>query len=265
MLRHTHLLLLSLLMTLNLCITSTGRALRKQKQMDSELKPYVGRVDAVALCGLMKCYSPTGSQCQVVKNGDILVPKCVCPITCPRQNAPLCSVLGKTYINECLLHKESCRKKQRIGKAHDGPCLEAGVCSDLELGQFPYRLLDWFLLISRMGKQYTAAHTTSCITNRHRVQLAQNWFSILDRNKNGKLSMKDLKKLHYKKMPLEHCANTFFKSCDKNRNNKVTVNEWISCLVDRSERWFNEYMSMKMGSRKLCDQRSSTDTENSSE
>ncbi|XP_058255929.1 SPARC [Hemibagrus wyckioides] len=254
MLRCARLLLLTFLLTFNISITLGGRAECKQKQMDSELKPYVGRVDAASLCKLMKCYSPAGSQCQVVKNGHIPIPKCVCPTTCPSQVAPVCSVVGKTYISECLLHKESCRKKRRIGKAHNGPCLEVGVCSEKELRQFPYRLLDWFLLISRMGKQYTAAHTPNCITHRERVQLAQSWFSMLDRNQDGKLSMKDLKKLHYKKMPLEHCAKAFFRSCDRNRNNKVTVSEWTSCLVDLSEQWFNEYMSVKMGSRKLCAQ-----------
>ncbi|XP_047009730.1 SPARC [Ictalurus punctatus] len=257
-----HLLLLSLLMTFNFCVTLGGRARYKQKQMDNALKPYVGRVDAASLCELMKCYSPVGSQCQVVNNGNIPGPKCICPTTCPQQGDPVCSVLGKTYINDCLLHKEACRKKRRIGKAHNGPCLEVGVCSEQEFCQFPYRLLDWFLLISRMGKRFTSAYTPSCITHTARVQLAQSWFLLLDRNKNGKLSMKDLKKLHYKKIPLEHCAKKFFKSCDSNRNNKVTVSEWISCLVDRSEQWFNEYMSVKMGSRKLCDQRSTIDTQN---
>lgn len=40
-----------------------------------------------------------------------------------RQRAPVCSVLGKTYGNECLLHKEACRKRRRTGLAHSGPCL----------------------------------------------------------------------------------------------------------------------------------------------
>uniref|UniRef100_A0A7N6AQH8 Kazal-like domain-containing protein n=1 Tax=Anabas testudineus TaxID=64144 RepID=A0A7N6AQH8_ANATE len=35
----------------------------------------------------------------------------------------VCSVLGKTYGNECLLHKEACRKRRHIGLAHTGPCL----------------------------------------------------------------------------------------------------------------------------------------------
>ncbi|CAM9303511.1 unnamed protein product [Lampetra planeri] len=95
------------------------------------------------------------------------------------QRAPVCSVVGKTFGNECLLHKESCRKRRRTGLAHPGPCLGKHTalhithvllgCSPLiqlsssvpkenctaeELGQFPYRLLDWFLLLSRMGRTF---------------------------------------------------------------------------------------------------------------
>ncbi|CAK6953035.1 SPARC [Scomber scombrus] len=126
-------------------------------------------------------------------------------------------------------------------------------CTEEELGQFPYRLLDWFLLLSRMGESYApAALPQSCLSHTQRTQLAQKRFALLDKNKDGKLSRRDLKKLHYKRMPLEHCATQFFQSCDRNRNRKVTLQEWTDCLVDRSEAWFYHFMSMRMGSHKLC-------------
>nr|XP_021328860.1 follistatin-related protein 1-like isoform X2 [Danio rerio] len=161
--------------TLHLGVVMGGRAQRKQRQAEEKLRPYLGRVDPESLCQLLKCHSPIGSWCQVVKEEGVLTPKCVCPSTCPRQRAPVCSVLGKTYSNECLLHKEACRKKRRIGKAHNGACLvsETG-CSEEEFGQFPYRLLDWFLLLSRMGERYTpAAPSQSCLSHTQRMQLAQ--------------------------------------------------------------------------------------------
>ncbi|XP_052009044.1 SPARC-like protein 1 isoform X2 [Xyrauchen texanus] len=241
-------------MSLHLGVVAGGRAQRKQRQAEEKLRPYLGRVDPESLCQLLKCHSPVGSWCQVVKEGGLFVPKCVCPHTCPRQGAAVCSVLGKTYGNECLLHKEACSKKQRIGKAHSGACLMSEAeCSVEEFGQFPYRLLDWFLLLSRMGKRYTpVAPSQSCLSHTQRTQLAQRRFVLLDRNRDGKLSRRDLRKLHYKRMPLEHCAQRFFQSCDKNKNKKVTLREWTSCLVNRSERWFQDFMSMKMGSPKLC-------------
>ncbi|XP_028845722.1 SPARC-like protein 1 [Denticeps clupeoides] len=231
-----------------------GRAQRRQRQAEETLKPYVGRVDPEKLCELLKCHSPVGSWCQVVQEGGQLIPKCKCPQTCPRQGVPVCSVLGKSYATECLLHKEACRKRQRIGLAHTGACfVPVGSCADEEFGQFPYRLMDWFLLLSRMGQRYSPSPPSQgCLSHTQRTELAQKRFVLLDRNQDGKLSRRDLKKLQYKRMPLEHCANRFFQSCDKNRNNKVTLKEWTSCLVSRSERWFHHFMSMKMGSRKLC-------------
>lgn len=36
------------------------------------------------LCELLKCGTPVGSWCQVVQENGILIPKCVCPQSCPR-------------------------------------------------------------------------------------------------------------------------------------------------------------------------------------
>ncbi|XP_013855416.1 SPARC-like protein 1 [Austrofundulus limnaeus] len=249
---------LSLMLALILLIHSYsalgGRAQRRQRQADERLRPYIGRVEPEKLCELLSCYSPMGSWCQVVQENGVLQPKCVCPHSCPRQRAPVCSVLGKTYENECLLHKEACRKRRRIGLAHSGHCLvPKSKCTEEELGQFPYRLLDWFLLLSRMGASYTpAAVPQSCLSHTQRIQLAKQRFLLLDKNKDGVLSRRDLRKLYYKKMPLEHCATPFFQSCDRNMNKKVTLREWAGCLVDRSETWFYHFMSVKMGSHKLC-------------
>ncbi|XP_064173825.1 SPARC isoform X2 [Anguilla rostrata] len=239
-----------------------GRAQRKQRLAEEKLRPYLGRVSPGSLCDLLKCHSPIGSWCQVVRDSSgILVPKCVCPQKCPRhvcssvcsKGAPVCSVLGKTYASECLLHKDSCRKRRRIGLAHMGPCaVPRALCTDVELGQFPYRLLDWFLLLSRMGESYQSAPPPqSCLSHGQRTALAERWFAQLDRNRDGKLSRRDLRKLRYKRMPLEQCARQFLQSCDTDRNRKVTLQEWSACLVDRSERWFQDFM-LKMGSHELC-------------
>ncbi|MED6287022.1 hypothetical protein CHARACLAT_012210, partial [Characodon lateralis] len=136
---------------------------------------------------------------------------------------------------------------------HSHALVPKSKCTEEELGQFPYRLLDWFLLLRQMGESYTpAALPQTCLSHAQRTQLAKERFTLLDKNKDGKLSWRDLKKLYYKKMPLEHCATPFFLSCDRNKNKKVTVKEWTACLVDRSQAWFYHFMSMKMGSHQLC-------------
>ncbi|XP_029554377.1 SPARC isoform X2 [Salmo trutta] len=205
-------LLCLLVLTFHPDLAMGGRSQRKQRQAEDSLRPYLGRVDPVQLCELLKCHSPMGSWCQVVQDNGVLVPKCVCPKTCPWQGAPVCSVLGKTYGNECLLHREACHKRRRIGLAHIGPCLVPKAnCTEEEYGQFPYRLMDWFLLLSRMGESYAPyALPQSCLSHAQRTQLAQRRFALLDKNKDGKLSQRDLRKLRYKRMPLEQCANFFF-------------------------------------------------------
>lgn len=245
---------LFLFLSLHTCTTTGGRAQRKQRQAEESLRPYIGRVEPEKLCELLKCHSPAGSWCQVVQENGVRVPMCVCPQSCPRQRAPVCSALGKTYGNECLLHKEACRKRRRTALAHTGPCLVSRAkCTEEELGQFPYRLLDWFLLLSRMGQSYVpAAPSQTCLSHTQRTLLAQQRFTMLDKNNDGKLSRRDLRKLRYKRMPLEHCAIPFFQSCDSDRNRKVTLQEWTTCLVDHTEAWFYHFMSMRMGSRKLC-------------
>ncbi|XP_028279838.1 follistatin-related protein 1 [Parambassis ranga] len=166
---------LFLLLSLHSYTARGGKAQRRQRQAEENLKPYIGRVEPKKLCELLKCYSPMGSWCQVVEENGVLIPKCVCPQSCPRQRAPVCSVLGKTYGNECLLHKEACRKRRRTGLAHTGPCLvPKAECTEEELGQFPYRLMDWFLLLSRMGESYApGAPPQSCLSHAQRTQLAQ--------------------------------------------------------------------------------------------
>ncbi|KPP70282.1 SPARC-like protein 1-like [Scleropages formosus] len=231
-----------------------GRAQRKQRQAEERLRPYWGRTNPEKLCKLLKCHSPIGSLCQVVNEGSVSIPKCICPQTCPGQGEPVCSVLGKTYGNECLLYKEACRKRRRTNVAHRGPCLAPRAeCTEAEYSQFPYRLMDWFLVLKRMGESFSSpAPPLSCLSHAQRRTLAERRFVALDRNGDGRLSHRDLKKLHYKQMPLEHCAQRFFNSCDSNGNRKVTLQEWIGCLVVRTETWFQDFTSMKMGSKKLC-------------
>ncbi|TWW78282.1 hypothetical protein D4764_11G0004030 [Takifugu flavidus] len=33
-----------------------------------------------------------------------------------------------------------------------------------------------------------------------------------------------------------------YRSCDHNRNKKVTLQDWMTCLVDQTEAWFHSFM-----------------------
>lgn len=116
------------------------------------------------------------------------------------QGTPVCSVLGKTYANECVLRlqketldwsgsqRSQYRQLYRADQYHRSLPLCTSVwkispiplagevlkCSKEELNQFSYHLLDWFLLLSRVGKSYSpGASSQHCLSHRQRVQLAQ--------------------------------------------------------------------------------------------
>ncbi|KAJ1143568.1 hypothetical protein NDU88_009875 [Pleurodeles waltl] len=228
----------------------------RQEEEEAKVRPYLGRVDPAELCEFIKCRKPAGSWCQVVEEDGVKIPKCVCPKICPRtESDPVCSVTGKSYLSQCLLHKEACRKRRRIGLAHKGRCLVLQtVCSVGELDQFPHRLLDWFLYLLQISGNGTLSNIggQTCLSRQERRQIAKERFHTADRNKNGKLGQRELKKLQYKHLPMEHCAKPFFQSCDTDRNKKVTLEEWLFCLVDRSEMWYEEFMSVKMESSRIC-------------
>ncbi|XP_075894531.1 uncharacterized protein sparcl2 [Nelusetta ayraudi] len=171
-----------------------------------------------------------------------------------RERAPECSISTRTDGKERLLHQEKGRRRRSTGQARRGANLVTRVrCTEKELGQFSYDLLDSFLFHNRMVDGYVpGALPLQCLSHSQRTQLAQQWFGKLDLNSDGKLTRMELRKLHDKRMPMKHCASKFFRSCDQNKNKDVTLQEWEACMVRRTEDWFHEVMSMKMGSPQMC-------------
>ncbi|RXN00400.1 Probetacellulin [Acipenser ruthenus] len=189
----------------------------------------------------MKCSKPKGSSCQVFTGKDgTQKPRCVCPKTCP-------SNYGRQYDNECLLHKEACRKHRQITVSYHGECLaKQAPCSKEDFAEFPFRLLNWFLHLREIDEFGVVNDTTTqaLMTKKQRKELAKWQFEVLDVNKDGTLSQRDLMEFRYRLMPLEHCAGEFFRSCDANGKQNVRLEEWIYCLVKRSEKWYEEFMEV---------------------
>uniref|UniRef100_H2YSB9 EF-hand domain-containing protein n=1 Tax=Ciona savignyi TaxID=51511 RepID=H2YSB9_CIOSA len=139
------------------------------------------------------------------------------------------------------MHLEGCKKRRNIKMAYEGPCIgKHEKCKASELKQFPFRLLDWFVHLKDVDEFGTVDHAKSLvsISEQDRRDVAQWKFTQLDRNHDGKLSNKEIKRFRFALMPLEHCAKQFYRICDTDRNKKVTNDEWTECLVTRAWTWY---------------------------
>jgi len=187
------------------------------------------------VCENFKCRKPPGSMCTVDYSKGKPRPKCICPTNCPREMEKVCSVYGRTFDNMCRLHVEACRKKRRIEVAYQGECIaKQEPCTEYEKSQFPIRLMEWFFHLKEIDEFGHFSNVTSgatlVMTDRERSKLAKWKYDQLDRKGDGKLGRRDLKDFRYALMPMEHCAEAFFRKCDTNKDKGVDMDEWNTCL-----------------------------------
>lgn len=66
--------------------------------------------------------------CKEINNRGV----CVCPTldSCPKDVKIVCGDDGKSYLNECIMKLEACKKKKRIIPLHDGVCGEYSIAFD---------------------------------------------------------------------------------------------------------------------------------------
>ncbi|XP_077999290.1 SPARC-like [Glandiceps talaboti] len=184
-------------------------------------------------CEFKKCKKPVGSMCQVVEKKGRKTAECVCPEECDDEDSPVCSVYGRQYDNRCKLHKLACKKGKYIRVAYEGKCIASQEpCQDYEYEQFPRRLLEWFLHLKENDEfgSINPRSTTRSLSMQEKRSLAEWKFDLLDRKGDKKLDRRDFRDFRYSLMPLEHCADDFFKGCDDNGNKKITLDEWFECL-----------------------------------
>ncbi|XP_060593963.1 agrin-like isoform X4 [Ruditapes philippinarum] len=71
-------------------------------------------------CGDLICYY--GATC----SDQYKIPQCFCDFHCPEYDFPttgyMCATNGLTYLSECSLKKEACKRQQDIKIAYNGPC-----------------------------------------------------------------------------------------------------------------------------------------------
>lgn len=185
------------------------------------------------ICRDVVCNKPRGSWCtsQMKKGKEKAV--CACPEDCPDVFQPVCSVYGRQFDNLCKLHLYTCKKGKNIPMAYEGECIASQKkCKRDEYEQFPVRLLDWFMHLHQIDEFGRLDPNTNIkqVTSEERVMYATWKFNLLDEKKDGYLDKRDLLNFRYALMPLEHCANDFFKSCANKKSKKISLEGWIQCL-----------------------------------
>ncbi|KAJ2947920.1 hypothetical protein O0L34_g9712 [Tuta absoluta] len=86
---------------------------------------YYGKCDP---CAGVTCPDP-----EVCQLDDLRQPSCRCAEPCPLEFSPVCASDGKTYSNECQMHRESCRARKQLKIVFKGQC-STGVnpCAEVE-------------------------------------------------------------------------------------------------------------------------------------
>ncbi|XP_026758909.2 agrin-like [Galleria mellonella] len=86
---------------------------------------YYGKCDP---CAGVTCPDP--EVCQLDERRS---PSCRCAEPCPLEFSPVCASDGKTYSNECQMHRESCRARKQLKIIFKGQC-SSGVnpCAEVE-------------------------------------------------------------------------------------------------------------------------------------
>ncbi|XP_039761430.1 agrin-like isoform X2 [Pararge aegeria] len=79
-------------------------------------------------CAGVTCPDP--EVCQLDEQRE---PSCRCAESCPLEFSPVCASDGKTYSNECQMHRESCRARKQLKIIFKGQC-SSGVnpCAEVE-------------------------------------------------------------------------------------------------------------------------------------
>lgn len=68
-------------------------------------------------CAGVTCPDP-----EVCQLDDHRAPSCRCAEPCSLEFSPVCASDGKTYSNECQMHRESCRARKQLKIVFKGQC-----------------------------------------------------------------------------------------------------------------------------------------------
>lgn len=194
-------------------------------------------------CNKKKCNR--GEECII--EGDEA--KCICQRQCPSELDPrykVCTTKNVTFESECHLDREKClcRKKSKEcttrGKKpkldYYGECIELQKCPKDEFEQFPQRMRDWlYRVMGFMAKNHEIDEYMEMFDKaRHEEDHADAviWkFCDLDTHPHDRfVTKRELQFVVASYKAMEKCLVPFLNKCDSNKDRKITLIEWGTCL-----------------------------------
>ncbi|XP_063683329.1 testican-2-like [Bolinopsis microptera] len=146
-----------------------------------------------------------------------------CRFVCSnRGDKCLCGTDGMSYRNTCEMRCNAQRYKRKIFKDHNGPCMEDCTAEDFD--GFKYRFVEWFDMIEK--EDSPSDYKRVADLDHQGVLMVM--FRSLDTTDDMVLEWGELKKVA--ENPYEHCVSEFYRLCDTDKNQLLSIGEWGECF-----------------------------------
>ncbi|XP_068671594.1 testican-2-like [Montipora capricornis] len=179
------------------------------------------------------CYNVFCTKGRMCKVNSDLSTTCVCPVVCPDDYSPVCSVYLREFNNTCKLHKFACRVGILMGIERKEQCdfkdYEREPCPVSSLLQFHDRYLEYLRVAKdQSDPSYDPGFwDISRLTYEERKDIIEWEFNIQDKNSNDILDPDEIEAML---IPFEDCMIGFMKSCDYDHNPGISRVEWNTCF-----------------------------------
>lgn len=199
-----------------------------------------------------------GKECIVNDKGK---PVCECAKQCPEVINPdpsdkACSNQNETFDSICHLYRARCLckngdegctdpKHKKTHLEYLGQCKELEPCTDALLAQFPARMADWLFQVMKDLKKRQELHGDDWIrlvgeaeSNdqvRHIYPVIWKFCDLDVKPHDSSVTHHELIPITAPVMPMESCIKPFLKTCDENKDEKITLKEWGKCLGLKEE------------------------------
>ncbi|CAF0828494.1 unnamed protein product [Rotaria sp. Silwood1] len=211
-------------------------------------------------CSNVKCNE--NEACILNKDGEA---ECVCITECedPKdKRLMICTKANHTYTSDCEFYRmqcwcrkndEHCTRKESVTDAIDyfGQCQDLGVCTEFELEVFPKRMKEWLgeILDALFVRKDLDSKYETLVNEARKMKLSntEKWwrnavlweFCELDRTHDNVVNNEELARFIRSLKVLEHCIQPFLDHCDTDNDNKISSDEWGTCLgLDKNDMAF---------------------------